>query len=116
MTSREEKRMAGDLAEWLEGEQGMPDGDPTSQAIARTAVLLVDALAPRPLRPDTRAHIFERALTEANLHRQGDDLVPEVLRMARQVPVPAWLGLGGMAAGVVVGLAVFRQREPRIST
>ncbi|MHB1501095.1 MAG: hypothetical protein ACYCYK_08030 [Candidatus Dormibacteria bacterium] len=115
MTSREEKRMAGNLADWLEGEHGMPDADPTSRAIARTAVLLVDALAPRPLRPDTRAHIFERALSEANQRHQGDDLMPEVLRVARQVPVPAWVGLGGMAAGVVVGLALFRQREARIS-
>ncbi len=115
MTSRDEKRMAGDLAGWLEGEQGMPDGDPATRAIAETAVLLVDALAPRPLHPHTRAHIFERALSEANLRRQSDYLMPEVLRVARQVPVPAWVGIGGMAAGVVVGLAVLRQREARLS-
>ncbi len=113
MTSREEKRLAGALAGWLEGDQAITEADSTNRAVARTAVLLVDALAPRPLRPDTRAHIYERALSEAR-ERSTEDGLAEVLRVARQLPAPAWLGLGGVAAGVVVGLALFRQRESRV--
>ncbi|MHB8393269.1 MAG: hypothetical protein ACYDC5_01925 [Candidatus Dormibacteria bacterium] len=114
MTSREEKRLAGALAGWLEGDQGSAEADTTNRAVARTAVLLVDALTPRPLRADTRAHIYERALSEARV-RSGDDGLAEVIRAARQLPAPAWLGLGGVAAGVVVGLALFRQRESRVN-
>jgi hypothetical protein len=115
MSSREEKRLATDLAGWLEGEHGIGESDPTTRAVARTAVLLVDALAPRPLRADTRAHIYQRALAEANLRRGPQGPGPEVLRVARQLQLPALLGLGGVAAGVVVGLTVLRQREARIS-
>lgn len=113
MASKEEKRLAGDLAGWLEGQRPEPTSDPASRAVARTAVLLVDALAPTPLRADTRARLYERALSEANLRRNGPDGLAEVLRVARQVPGPAWVGLGGVAAGVVVGLALLRQRDGR---
>ncbi|HUY55733.1 MAG TPA: hypothetical protein VMV23_11325 [Candidatus Nanopelagicaceae bacterium] len=115
MASKEEKRLAGDLAGWLEGRQPEPISDPASRAVARTAVLLVDALAPTPLRAETRARLYERALSEASLQRAagGADGLAEVFRVARQVPGPAWVGLGGVAAGVVVGLALLRQRDGR---
>ncbi|MHB1854892.1 MAG: hypothetical protein ACYCS2_07540 [Acidimicrobiales bacterium] len=115
MASKEEKRLAGDLAGWLEGQRPEPISDPASRAVARTAVLLVDALAPTPLRAETRARLYERALSEASLQRAagGVDGLAEVFRVARQVPAPAWVGLGGVAAGVVVGLALLRQRDGR---
>jgi hypothetical protein len=115
MASREEKRLAGAIAGWLEGQSPEPSTDPTAQAVARTAVLLVDALAPTPLRPDVRARLYERALTEADPRHPlpAEEGLAEVFRVARQLPAPAWVGLGGVAAGVVVGLALLRQREGR---
>lgn len=118
MTSKEEKRLAAEIAGWLEGDAPAPTGDPTARAIARTAVLLVDALAPTPLHPVTRARLYERALAEA---RPGtvtisfadamEDPWGELWRVARQVPASAWLGLGGLLAGVVVAALVLRQKE-----
>jgi hypothetical protein len=115
MASKEEKRLAGALAGWLEGQSPEPSGDPTAQAVARTAVLLVDALAPTHLRADVRARLFERALSEADTRHPlpAEEGLAEVFRVARQLPTPAWVGLGGVAAGVVVGLALLRQRELR---
>lgn len=121
MTSKEDKRLAGEIAGWLEGNGPAPTGDPAARAIARTAVLLVDALAPTPLHPVTRARLYERALAEA---RPGtvtisftdamEDPWGEFWRVARQVPAPAWVGLGGLLAGAVVVALVLRQRDPPI--
>ncbi|HEY6538825.1 MAG TPA: hypothetical protein VI138_07305 [Candidatus Dormibacteraeota bacterium] len=118
MTSREDKRLAAEIAGWLEGGGPAPTADPAARAIARTAVLLVDALAPTPLHPVTRARLYERALAEA---RPGtvtisfadalDDPWGELWRVARQVPLPAWLGLGGMVAGALLLAAILRQKE-----
>lgn len=118
MTSKEDKRLAGEIAGWLEGNAPAPTSDPTARAIARTAVLLVDALAPTPLHPVTRARLYERALAEA---RPGtvtisfgdalEDPWGELWRVARQVPAPAWIGLGGLVAGAVVVALLLRQRE-----
>ena len=109
MASREEKRMASRLAEWLGGEPAAPDAE--SRAVAQTAVLLVDALAPRKLAEDTRSRLYRRALAE--YAARGSDPAPlgDLARAARQIPAPAWLGIGGVAAGVAVGLALLRQRE-----
>jgi hypothetical protein len=84
-------------------------------------VLLVDALAPTPLHPVTRARLYERALAEA---RPGtitisfadalEDPWGEFWRVARQVPAPAWVGLGGLVAGVAVAALLLRQREPTV--
>lgn len=119
MTSREDKRLAAEIAGWLEGEGPAPTGDPTARAVARTAVLLVDALAPTPLHPVTRARLYERALAEArpgtvtiSFAEAMDDPWGEFWRAARQVPAPAWLGLGGLVAGAVLVALVLRQREP----
>lgn len=119
MTSRDDKRLASQIAGWLEGEGPPPTGDPTARAVARTAVLLVDALAPTPLHPVTRARLYERALAEA---RPGtvtisfadamDDPWGELWKVARQVPAPAWVGLGGVVAGALLVALVLRQREP----
>lgn len=119
MTTREDKRLASEIAGWLEGNGPVPTGDPTARAVARTAVMLVDALAPTPLHPLTRARLYERALAEA---RPGtatisfvdaiDDPWGELWRVARQIPAPAWLGLGGLLAGALVGVILLRQREP----
>ena len=80
---------------------------------------MVDALAPTPLHPVTRARLYERALAEA---RPGtvtisfadamEDPWGEFWRVARQVPAPAWMGLGGLVAGVVVVALVLRLRDP----
>ena len=123
MTRKADRRLASEIAGWLEGNGPAPTGDPTARAIARTAVLLVDALAPTPLHPVTRARLYERALAEA---RPGtvaisfadaiEDPWGEVWRVARQVPAPAWMGLGGLLAGAVVVAMVLRQRDPEIGT
>jgi hypothetical protein len=119
VTNKEDKRLAGEIAGWLEGNGPAPNSDPTARAIARTAVLLVDALAPTPLHPVTRARLYERALAEA---RPGtvtisfadamEDPWGEFWRVARQVPAPAWMGLGGLVAGVIVVALVLRLRDP----
>ncbi len=67
----------------------------------------------------TRARLYERALAEA---RPGtvtisfadamEDPWGEFWRVARQVPAPAWMGLGGLVAGVVVVALVLRLRDP----
>jgi hypothetical protein len=121
VTSRDDKRLAAEIAGWLEGDGPAPTSGPTARAVARTAVLLVDALAPTPLHPVTRARLYERALAEA---RPGtitisfadalEDPWGEFWRVARQVPAPAWLGLGGLVAGVAVAALLLRQREPTI--
>ncbi len=121
MSSKDDKRLASDIASWLEGDAPAPNSDPTARAIARTAVLLVDALAPTPLHPVTRARLYERALADA---RPGtisfadamDDPWTELWRVARQVPAPAWVGVGGLIAGALVVALVFRQREPEIAS
>ncbi|MGH7642613.1 MAG: hypothetical protein ACRENX_06305 [Candidatus Dormibacteria bacterium] len=119
MTSKDDKRLAAEIAGWLEGDGPAPTSDPTARAIARTAVLLVDALAPTPLHPVTRARLYERALAEA---RPGtvtisfadamEDPWGEMWRVARQLPAGAWLGLGGLVAGAVVVALIVRQRDP----
>ncbi|MGA7173943.1 MAG: hypothetical protein WCB86_01565 [Candidatus Dormiibacterota bacterium] len=118
MTSKEDKRLAGEIAGWLEGEAPAPTSDPAARAIARTAVLLVDALAPTPLHPVTRARLYERALAEA---RPGtvtisfadamEDPWGEFWRVARQVPAPVWIGLGGVVAGVALVAMLLRPRD-----
>jgi hypothetical protein len=122
MTSREDKRLAAEIAGWLEGDGPAPTSDPTARAIARTAVLLVDALAPTPLHPVTRARLYERALAEArpgtvtiNFADAIDDPWGELWRVARQLPAPAWLGLGSVLAGVVVVALVLRQKEEKVA-
>ncbi|HVC40096.1 MAG TPA: hypothetical protein VNH20_09055 [Candidatus Dormibacteraeota bacterium] len=120
MTSREDKRLAGEIAGWLEGNGPAPTGDPTARAIARTAVLLVDALAPTPLHPVTRSRLYERALAEARPGAASvsfgdamDDPWGEVWRAARMVPAPVWVGLGAVLAGAVVLAALaLRERLP----
>ena len=99
--------MARALTDWLDGGEAPPD--PTTRAIADTALLIVDALAPEPLSASTRARLFERAMAG------GDDdeeaRWAAVLRTLEQVPGPAWVGLGGAAAGLVIGVALLRHRE-----
>jgi hypothetical protein len=121
LTTKDEKRLAAEIAGWLEGDAPAPTEDPTARAIARTAVLLVDALAPTPLHPVTRARLYERALAEA---RPGtvtisfadamEDPWGELGRVARQVPASAWLALGGAIAGALVVAVVLRQKEEPI--
>lgn len=111
MANRDEKRRASELAEWLDGKVSSPD--PESRAVARTAVLLVDALTPRPLGEDARSRLYRRALAEYEARTASPEPLEELARVARQLPAPAWLGLGGVAAGVVVGVALLRQREAR---
>ena len=111
MASREEKRMASRLAEWLDGEPAAPDSE--SRAVAQTAVLLVDALAPHKLGEDTRSRLYRRALAEYAARSAEPDPLGDLARVARQLPAPAWLGIGGAAAGLVLGLALLRQREQR---
>lgn len=116
MTSRDEKRLAAELAAWLEGQAAAPTQDPTARAVARTAVLLVDALAPTPLHPVTRARLYERAL--AGSARDAEGLLPgapgdpwrEFWRAARRLPTPAWVGLGGVLLGLLAGAIWLRQR------
>ncbi len=99
--------MAKALTDWLDG--GAPPPDAATQAIADTAMLIVDALAPEPLSASTRARLFERALAG-----EGDGPHPAwepVLRTLEQVPGAAWVGLGGAAAGVLIGVALLRHRE-----
>ncbi|MGH7692818.1 MAG: hypothetical protein ACREOA_08925 [Candidatus Dormibacteria bacterium] len=117
MTSREDRRLAAEIAAWLEGTAPAPSGDPGARAIARTAVLLVDALAPTPLHPVTRARLYERALAEAhpgavtiNFADAIDDPLGEFWLAARQVPAPAWLGLGALVAGLLVAALALRRR------
>ncbi len=114
MSRREERRLAQALTGWLEG-TGAPT-DPTDRAIANTAVLIVEALAPQPLGPSTRARLYERALHDHRASGHGAAPVmglTEVRRMARQLPGPAWVGLGGAAAaaGVALGMALLRGRD-----
>ncbi|HUY10128.1 MAG TPA: hypothetical protein VMW80_11925 [Candidatus Dormibacteraeota bacterium] len=121
MTSKEDRRLAGELAGWLEGDGPAPTRDPAARAIARTAVLLVDALAPTPLHPVTRARLYERALAEA---RPGtvtisfadamEDPWGEFWRVARQVPAPVWMGLGGVVAGAAVVAMLLRPRDSEL--
>ncbi len=111
MANREEKRLASELAQWLDGGPSSPD--PEARAVARTAVLLVDALAPRPLGEATRSRLYRRALAESEARAAASEPLVELARVARQLPAPAWLGLGGVAAGVVLGVALLRQREAR---
>lgn len=113
MANREEKNHARELAAWLDGGGPRPSSDAEAQAVARTAAMLVNALAPTPLSSETRARMFERALAEGSSHQGDDDPVTEVLRAVRQLPAPAWVGLGGVAAGVALGVALLRQREMR---
>lgn len=113
MANREEKNQAQVLAAWLDGGGPRPSSDAEAQAVARTAAMLVNALAPTPLSSETRSRMFERALAEGAAHLDADDPVSEVLRAVRQVPAPAWVGLGGIAAGVALGVALLRQRELR---
>ncbi|HVB14460.1 MAG TPA: hypothetical protein VNH38_06875 [Candidatus Dormibacteraeota bacterium] len=123
MTSREDKRLAAEIAGWLEGNAPAPTSDPTARAIARTAVLLVDALAPTPLHPVTRARLYERALAEA---RPGtvtisfadamEDPWGELWRAARQIPAPAWMGLAAFLAGAALVALVLRQKDPYTET
>ncbi|HUY61584.1 MAG TPA: hypothetical protein VMW49_06875, partial [Candidatus Dormibacteraeota bacterium] len=113
MSRREERRLAQALMGWLEG-TGTPS-DATDRAIANTAVLIVEALAPQPLGASTRARLYERALQDhrAPVHGPAPAVgLAEVRRMARQVPGPAWVGLGSAAAaaGVVLGMALLRGR------
>ncbi|HUY96320.1 MAG TPA: hypothetical protein VMW47_01620 [Verrucomicrobiae bacterium] len=98
--------MARAFTDWLEG--GMPLSDATTRAIADTALLIVDALAPEPLSASTRARLFERAL--AGPSHPPAPWAP-VRRTLEQVPGPAWLGLGGAAAGLVIGVVLLRLRE-----
>ena len=114
MSRREERRLAQALTGWLEG-TGTPM-DPTGRAIANTAVLIVEALAPQPLGASTRARLYERALHDPRPPSHAPAPVvglTEVRRMARQLPGPAWVGLGGAAAaaGVVLGMALLRGRD-----
>jgi hypothetical protein len=119
VTSREDKRLAAQIAGWLEGDAPAPTDDPTARAVARTAVLLVDALAPTPLHPVTRARLYERALAEV---RPGtvpvtfadamEDPWGELWRATRQVPASAWLGLGGVLAGALLVAILLRHGEP----
>ena len=120
MTTKDEKRLASEIAGWLEGDGPAPTGAPTARAVARTAVMLVDALAPTPLHPVTRARLYERALAEAHPGSMTvsftdamEDPWGEFWRAARRLPVPAWLGLGGLAAGLVVAAVLLRQRYPQ---
>ncbi|MGH7611617.1 MAG: hypothetical protein ACREN4_06330 [Candidatus Dormibacteria bacterium] len=117
MTGRDEKRLAAEIAGWLEGDGPAPTTDPTARAVARTAVLLVDALTPTPLHPLTRARLYERALAQARprtvpvtLGEALEDPVGEVGQLLRRVPGQAWLGLGGLLAGLLLAALVLRQR------
>jgi hypothetical protein len=81
--------------------------------------MLVDALAPTPLHPVTRARLYERALAQGRPRTVTisftdalEDPWGEFWRSARQLPAPAWLGLGGLAAGLVVAALLLRQRYP----
>jgi hypothetical protein len=119
VTSREDKRLAAQIAGWLEGEAPAPTDDPAARAVARTAVLLVDALAPTPLHPVTRARLYERALAEV---RPGtapvsfadamEDPWGELWRATRQVPFSAWVGLVGVVAGALLVAILLRHSEP----
>lgn len=118
MSSKEERRLADELAGWLEGNGPAPTDDPTTRAVARTAVLLVDALTPQPLHPVTRARLYERALSEARpgqmtlvLQDAVEDPLGELLRVGRHLPLPAWAGLAGIALAAVLGVLLLRQRE-----
>ncbi|MGH7609340.1 MAG: hypothetical protein ACREOD_05275 [Candidatus Dormibacteria bacterium] len=116
MTGKDEKRLAAEIAGWLEGEGPAPTADPTARAVARTAVLLVDALAPTPLHPLTRARLYDRAMAQVrpatvpvNLTEALDDPWGELRQLARQVPAAAWLG-AALLTGVALAAVLLRQR------
>ncbi len=97
--------MASAFTDWLDG--GAPPPDPTTRAIADTARLIVDALAPEPLSAATRQRLLDRAL--AGAEDAGADSWNPVRQTLGQLPGPAWIGLG--AAGVLRGVALLRHRE-----
>ncbi len=116
MTSKSDRRQAAEIAGWLEGTGPTPSSDPTVRAIARTAVLLVDALAPTPLHPVTRSRLYERALAEAGSGvgnaEAGDDPLADLWRTTREIPHPALIVLAAALAGAAVAALALGRRPP----
>ncbi len=117
MNGRDEKRLASELAGWLEGQGPAPTGDPTARAVARTAVMLVDALTPTHLHPVTKARLYERALAGAGttpvpitFNDALDDPWGEFGRAAGQLPPWAWVAMGALATGAALGVVLLRWR------